>query len=44
MDRELRDALEAQLTEEVETLHEVIRRKDEELRRQEEALRRAAGQ
>jgi GT2 family glycosyltransferase len=43
MDRELRDALEAQLTEEVETLHEVIRRKDGELRRQEEALRRAAG-
>jgi GT2 family glycosyltransferase len=44
MDRELRDALEAQLTEEVEALHEVIRRKDGELRRQEEALRRAAGQ
>jgi hypothetical protein len=43
MDRELRDALEAQLTEEVETLHAVIRRKDGELRRQEEALRRAAG-
>jgi GT2 family glycosyltransferase len=43
MDRELRDALEAQLTEEVETLHAVIRRKDGELRRQEDALRRAAG-
>ena len=43
MDRELRDALEAQLTEEVETLHEVIRRKDAELRAQEEVLRRAAG-
>jgi GT2 family glycosyltransferase len=41
MDRELRDALEAQLTDEVEALHETIRRKDAELRRQEEALRRA---
>lgn len=43
MDRDLRDALEAQLTQEVETLHAVIRRKDEDLRRQEEALQRAAG-
>jgi GT2 family glycosyltransferase len=42
MDRELRGALEAQLTDEVETLHAVIARKDEELRRQEEALRQAA--
>jgi GT2 family glycosyltransferase len=43
MDRELRGALVAQLTAEVEELHAVIRRKDEHLRRQEAALHLASG-
>jgi hypothetical protein len=39
MDREIRDALIAQLTDEVEALHATIRRKDDDLLAQEAALR-----